>query len=101
MNGLACIGALKALGEESRLRILRLLYQQRLSVTAIAEHLNLPQPNVSKHLRILREAGLLETEKCGQQRLYTVNARLKSQAAENAKTLDLGCCSFRLDQFPQ
>lgn len=98
MNGLACIGALKALGEESRLRILRLLYQQRLSVTQIAEHLNLPQPNVSKHLRVMREAGLLEIEKCGQLRLYTVTPKLKSEAGH---TLDLGCCTFRLDKLPK
>ena len=101
MNGLACIGALKALGEESRLRMLRLLYRRPMSVNEIAEALEIAQPSVSKHLRILHGAGLLEIEKCGRQRRYVVNAKLKSQAAESGKMLDLGCCCFRLDKLPR
>jgi len=81
--------------------MLRLLFKERLSVTEISEHLNVSQYNVSKHLRVLREAGLLEIEKCGQQRLYTVAAKLKSQAPSNHHTLDLGCCTFRLDKLPK
>ena len=100
MKGLDCIAALKALGEETRLRILRLLFKERLSVTEISERLNASQYNVSKHLRIMREAGLLEIEKRGQQRLYTVASNLKSQMAANS-TLDLGCCTFRLDKLPK
>ena len=100
MNGLNCIGALKALGEETRLRMVRLLFKERMSVTEISEHLNVSQYNVSKHLRVMRESGILEIEKCGQQRLYTVSAKLKSQAAKD-QTLDLGCCTFRLDKLPK
>ena len=100
MVGLDCIAALKALGEETRLRILRLLFKEQLSVTEISERLDVSQYNVSKHLRIMREAGLLETEKEGQRRLYTVAGHLKSQVAANNKTLDLGCCTFRLDKLP-
>ena len=101
MTGLDCIAALKALGEETRLRILRLLFKKPLSVNEIAERLHASQYNVSKHLRIMREAGLLETEKQGQQRLYTVAANLKSQLAANDNILDLGCCTFRLDKLPR
>lgn len=101
MNGLDCVTALKALGEETRLRMLRLLFKEPMSVTSISEHLQVSQYNVSKHLRVLREAGLLEIEKCGQQRLYVVNARLKAQLASNIHILDLGCCTFRLDKLPK
>jgi DNA-binding transcriptional ArsR family regulator len=101
MNGLDCIVALKALGEENRLRMLRLLFKEPLSVNEISERLNATQYNVSKHLRIMREAGLLETEKHGQQRLYTVAANLKSQVRANNNILDLGCCTFRLDKLPK
>src|SRR5215510_8967085 len=101
MTGLDCISALKALGEETRLRMLRLLFKEPMSVTLISEHLNVSQYNVSKHLRIMREAGLLEIEKRGQQRLYTVAARLKSHVAANNQVLDLGCCLFRLDKLPK
>jgi DNA-binding transcriptional ArsR family regulator len=101
VKGLDCIAALKALGEQTRLRILRLLFKERLSVTEISERLNASQYNISKHLRIMREAGLLEIEKRGQQHLYTVASKLKSQAAANNRTLDLGCCTFRLDKHPK
>ena len=101
MTGLDCIAALKALGEETRLRILRLLFKEPLSVNEISDRLRASQYNISKHLRIMREAGLLVTEKQGKQRLYTVAANLKSHVAANNKTLDLGCCTFRLDKLPK
>jgi DNA-binding transcriptional ArsR family regulator len=99
MTGLNCIAALKALGEETRLRILRLLFKEQLSVNGISERLRVSQYNVSKHLRIMREAGLLETEKRGKQRLYSVTTKLKSQVTANNNVLDLGCCTFRLDKL--
>ena len=96
-----CIAALKALGEETRFRILRLLFKEQLSVNEISERLSASQYNVSKHLRIMREAGLLETEKSGKQRLYAVAVRLRSQAAATNNVLDLGCCTFRLNKLPK
>ena len=83
MTGLDCIAALKALGEETRLRILRLLFKEPMSVNEIADRLRASQYNVSKHLRIMREAGLLEVEKQGKERLYSVTRKLKSQVAAN------------------
>jgi DNA-binding transcriptional ArsR family regulator len=62
VSGLDCNAALKALGEETRLRMLRLLFKEPLSVTEITECLQASQYNVSKHLRIMREAGLLEVK---------------------------------------
>ncbi len=101
MTGLDCIAALKALGEETRLRILRLLSKERLSVNEISERLDVSQYNVSKHLRIMRDAGLLESEKQGQQRLYSVTEGLKSELKDNNNILDLGCCTFRFDKLPK
>jgi len=101
MTGLDCIAALKALGEETRLRILRLLFREPMSVNDISERLAVSQYNVSKHLRIMREAGLLEVEKQGQQRLYSVVPNLKAHVAANNNILDLGCCTFRLDKLPR
>ena len=49
----------------------------------------------------MREAGLLEIEKQGQQRLYRVAVKLKSEMAANKDILDLGCCTFRLDKLPK
>jgi DNA-binding transcriptional ArsR family regulator len=101
VTGLDCIAALKALGEETRLRILRHLYKQPLSVNALSERLKVSQYNVSKHLRIMREAGLLSVEKQGNQRLYSIIGDLKAQVAANDDILDLGCCTFRLDRLPR
>ena len=101
MTGLDCIAALKALGEETRLRILRLLFKERLGVNEISQRLKVSQYNVSKHLRIMREAGLLEAEKLGKQRLYSVVGDLKAQVTANNNILDLGCCTFRLDKLPK
>ena len=50
---------------------------------------------------LMREAGLLEIEKQGQQRLYRVAVKLKSEMAANKDILDLGCCTFRLDKLPK
>ena len=101
MIGFDCIAALKALGEETRLRILRLLFKEQLSVNEITGRLGASQYNVSKHLRIMREAGLVETEKQGQHRLYSVAKKLKRQVAANNNILDLGCCTFRFDKLPK
>src|SRR5262245_14992859 len=67
-----CIHALKALGEESRMRIVRMILTKERSVNEIAEGLGMTQYNVSKHLRVLREAGLLDQQKQGQQRVYSL-----------------------------
>jgi DNA-binding transcriptional ArsR family regulator len=59
-----------ALAEPSRLRILDLLRERERSVGEIVENLRLSQPGVSKHLRVLREAGLVEVRVDAQRRLY-------------------------------
>jgi DNA-binding transcriptional ArsR family regulator len=96
-----CITAMKALGEESRLRIIRMLMKKQCSVNEIAEALNLPQYNVSKHLRVLREAGLIDLEKSGQQRLYALASAFAEHLAENKNVLDLGCCQFDFAKLPR
>jgi DNA-binding transcriptional ArsR family regulator len=101
MTRIHCIAALKALGELNRLRIVRLLLKEQLGVNQVSERLKLSQYNVSKHLRILKEAGLVEMEKEGQQRLYAVVPRLKSQLAANKNVLELDCCTFRFDKLPK
>lgn len=101
MTGLSCIAALRALGEENRLRILRLLLKERLSVNEISQRLQVSEYNVSKHLRVMREAGLLVIDKQGQQRFYRVADEFKTQAEAKHPVLDLGCCLFRIDKLPK
>jgi DNA-binding transcriptional ArsR family regulator len=61
---------LDAIAEPQRRRILDLLRQGELSVGALVEQLGGSQPLVSKHLRVLREARLVEARADGQRRLY-------------------------------
>jgi DNA-binding transcriptional ArsR family regulator len=96
-----CIIAMKALGEESRLRIIRMLMKKQCSVNEIAEALDLTQYNVSKHLRVLREADLIDQEKSGQQRLYALAAAFTEHLAEKKNVLDLGCCQFDFTKLPK
>jgi len=54
---------MKALAEMLRWRIVELLAGEELCVCHLVEELDVPQPLVSHHLRVLRDAGLVETER--------------------------------------
>lgn len=64
---------LKALAHPRRLEIVNLLRDQKLSVTDIYEMLDLPQANISQHLMILREAGVVVTHRQGKQIFYSIS----------------------------
>jgi ArsR family transcriptional regulator, arsenate/arsenite/antimonite-responsive transcriptional repressor len=68
MNELATI--FKALSDETRLRIIKLLEQGELCVCDIVAALDLIQPKVSFHLNVLKDAGLLKSRKEGKWMLY-------------------------------
>jgi DNA-binding transcriptional ArsR family regulator len=71
--------AFNAVAEPRRRQILDLLIQGERPVNDMVASLGLAQPQVSKHLRVLREVGLVTVRGAGQQRLYTLNAeRLKA-----------------------
>ena len=74
------LGWLKAAGEESRLRLLALCARQELSVSDLAEALRQSEPRVSRHLRILCEAGLLERLRQGQWVHYRVTREAAAAA---------------------
>jgi DNA-binding transcriptional ArsR family regulator len=63
---------LQALGDPSRLTILELLRDGERPVGELVGRLHLSQPAVSKHLRVLREAGVVEVRPVGQQRRYRI-----------------------------
>jgi DNA-binding transcriptional ArsR family regulator len=63
-----------ALGEPSRLRIVELLRERPFRVGELAETLAVRQPQVSKHLRVLREAGIVAVEPRARQRIYHLRA---------------------------
>lgn len=64
-----------AIAEPRRRDILALLRSGERPVAKLAEELGMPQPGASKHLRVLREVGLVRDRKMGKQRVYGLDAR--------------------------
>jgi DNA-binding transcriptional ArsR family regulator len=64
--------ALEVLAEPSRRRLLDLLRHGERAVGDLVDGMALAQPTVSKHLRVLREAGLVEVRVDAQRRLYRI-----------------------------
>jgi|SRR5438105_1872610 DNA-binding transcriptional ArsR family regulator len=65
---------LEVLAEPNRRRILDLLLACERPVGELVQETALSQPSVSKHLRVLREAGLVEVRRDAQRRIYRVRA---------------------------
>lgn len=60
----------QALGDPKRILILYALYERPRHVTALATYLDVPQPTVSRHLRVLRQRSLVLTEREGPAVVY-------------------------------
>ena len=75
--------ALEAIAHPGRRKILELVMDRELQAGQVAERTGMTQPATSQHLRVLREAGLVQVRVAGQRRLYRVNfaalALLRSQ----------------------
>jgi DNA-binding transcriptional ArsR family regulator len=67
--------AFNAIAEPQRREILVLLRGGERPVTELAQELGMSQPQASKHLRVLREVGLVRVRGAGRQRLYGLDAR--------------------------
>lgn len=69
-----------ALGDENRQHIVtRLLQTRHLSVNEIADGTHLSRPAVSHHLKLLKDAGLVDVERSGTQRLYHIDEGAAAQ----------------------
>lgn len=66
--------AFNAVAEPRRRQLLDLLRSGERPVNDLVAELRLAQPVISKHLRVLREVGLVEVRDAGRQRLYRLNA---------------------------
>ena len=94
-----CATVLKALGDETRLRILESLLTGEKCVTDLVQELECSQPHASHHLRILRDAWLVEGHRDGKQVCYKVTPAIKRALADRqGQALDFGCCELR---FPE
>jgi len=69
------VNALAALADPTRRRIVELLAERELSAGEIASQFPTARPGVSRHLRVLREHGLVRARAEGQRRLYSLDPR--------------------------
>ncbi|MET9436773.1 MULTISPECIES: metalloregulator ArsR/SmtB family transcription factor [unclassified Streptomyces] len=81
---------IRVLGDPLRLRIVTLLARETLCTTHLVEETGARQTNLSNHLRVLREAGVVETEPCGRFTYYKLRpdviAQLAGQFADLAES---------------
>ena len=84
------VNIFKALACETRLKIVvGLLEKKECNVNLMAEKLGLAQPNVSQHLAILKNAGIIEGYRKGTQICYRVS---NEQTERIIEALQLNCC---------
>jgi len=66
----------KALGEPTRLKIIKLLAERELCVCDLEEVMQISQPRISQHLKVLKHAGLVNERKEGQRNICSLNRDL-------------------------
>lgn len=97
--------ALKALADDNRLLILRLLGRRDYCVRALARQLGISQAAVSQHLKVLRQAGLVSSEKRGYFTHYrtagTDLMAVSSALADLAQASPLLCGDWRSGRPPR
>jgi ArsR family transcriptional regulator len=84
------IKSLRAIADENRLKILKMLLSSDLCVGALAAHLGVSKPAVSQHLQILRKAGLVKGEKRGYWTHYAVDRQALARIAAGLNELSAG-----------
>ncbi len=65
----------RALADDTRWRIVRLVMDRALCVCELADILAMPQSSVSSHVQIIRKAGLLESERCGKWTYFRIHPK--------------------------
>ena len=90
-----CAVYLKAIGDPIRLQIVKALQCGPMTVSDIAELLELQLPNASHHLRVLFHANLAVIEKDGKFSYYRLNEEFLKRRSVS-KSLDFGCCKIDL-----
>lgn len=88
-----CAEVLKVLADETRLAVVRQLLLGPKRVSEMNAELQVEQTLLSHHLRVLRDADIVQAERDGKAMLYRLTPQVESR--RKGQVLDLGCC--RLD----
>ena len=94
-EAVSCASRLKVLADETRLAVIEQLLDGSKHVGEINESLNIEQSLLSHHLKVLRDAGLVESQRDGKQVLYRLADDVKGKRTSRA--IDLGCCKISFD----
>ena len=89
---------LKALGDETRMRILNLLAEEELSGTDLMEILNMGQSRISTHLALLKEVGLVRDRRAGRRSFYSVTNSSAVELWEQVRGENRNAPEFGADQ---
>ncbi|MFC8221276.1 ArsR/SmtB family transcription factor [Streptomyces sp. NPDC057362] len=73
---------IRVLGDPLRLRIVTLLAHETLCTTHLVEETGARQTNLSNHMKVLREAGIVETEPCGRYTYYKLRPEVLTGLSE-------------------
>jgi ArsR family transcriptional regulator, nickel/cobalt-responsive transcriptional repressor len=85
-----CASLLKVLADQTRLAVVEQLIDGPRHVGEINDALRIEQSLLSHHLKVLREAGLVESQRHGKNVLYRLASHVES--ARHGKAINLGCC---------
>lgn len=88
-----CSQIMKVLGDQTRLSVLEILFQRPLHVHEINDRLGLEPTLLSHHLRTLRDAGLVITQREGRSILYQLSPQIHRNP--KSQSLDFGCCTLK------
>ncbi len=95
-----CTSILKALADRTRMSLVKVLLAGDQSVNDLSEQLDLSQYNVSKHLRVLKHAGIVDMRAVAQRREYFIAKPFRKRLQKEGSVLDFGCCSFDFSKLP-
>ncbi|MFJ9060435.1 metalloregulator ArsR/SmtB family transcription factor [Streptomyces sp. NBC_00111] len=78
---------MRVLGDPLRLKIVTLLARETLCTTHLVEETGARQTNLSNHMKVLREAGIVETEPCGRYTYYRLRPEVLAGLSEQFAAL--------------
>lgn len=91
----SCASLLKVLADETRLAVVEQLLGGPLHVGQINESLGVEQTLLSHHLRVLRDAGLVTSQRDGKHVVYMLATSV--QGHRRGRAINLGCCLISFD----
>ncbi len=95
----AALSVFRAIGEETRLRIMALLARGELTVSELTQILGQSQPRVSRHLKILADAGLIERHREGAWMFYRISGAATANPAHAALIEAVGAVGAGTDRI--